>query len=284
VNRVSVVTGAAGSMGAACARARLLAGDALVLHDRDEARLRVVLDEWRDTGLLEHRAAVTTVVGDVADPHCGARLAEAAADLGAFRALVHTAGLSPTMDSWRAVLEVDLVAVARLLDAFRPLVGPGSVAVCIASMAGHLGEFDPAVDAVLDEPLGADLADRLAVLLGGEPDAGTTYRLAKRAVLRLCERSAGSWGAHGGRVVSVSPGLIDTTMGRRELEHQPVKVWMAEHTPVGGVRPGGESILPGRIDDVVDAVEFCCSERAAFVSGCDLRVDGGLSAVMNHGA
>jgi NAD(P)-dependent dehydrogenase (short-subunit alcohol dehydrogenase family) len=171
-----------------------------------------------------------------------------------------------------------------LLDAFGTRVAAGGVEVCIASMAGHLGTFDADVDTMLDEPLVPDLADRLVAHLGAEPDSGSTYRLAKRAVLRSCERAAVVWGQRGGRVVSISPGLIDTTMGRLELEHQPIKVWMAEHTPVGGGRPGAESILPGRITDIVDAVEFCCSDRAAFVSGCDLRVDGGLTAAMNRGA
>lgn len=279
MTRVSVVTGAGGSMGSACALARAASSDVVVVTDRDADRLAATTEALAATG-----ARAVAVVGEFADPAFPAELAGRSAAEGDVVALVHTAGLSPAMDTWRAILEVDLVAVARLLDAFGGVVGAGAVAVCIASMAGHLGTFDAATDAVLDAPLDPDLAPRLAALLGAEPDSGSTYRLAKRAMLRCCERAAVAWGRRGGRVVSVSPGLIDTTMGRLELEHQPIKVWMAEHTPVGAGRPGAESILPGRIADIVDAVEFCCSERAAFVSGCDLRVDGGLTAAMQHGA
>ena len=84
--------------------------------------------------------------------------------------------------------------------------------------------------------------------------------------------------------MSLSPGLIDTGMGRLELEHNPIKNWMAEITPVGGDRSGTDTVLPGRTDDIANAVAFLCSERAAFVSGCDVRVDGGLIAAMNREA
>jgi NAD(P)-dependent dehydrogenase (short-subunit alcohol dehydrogenase family) len=82
--------------------------------------------------------------------------------------------------------------------------------------------------------------------------------------------------------VSLSPGLIDTGMGRLELEHNPIKTWMAETTPLGGVRMDASTPLPGRVDDIADAVAFLCSERASFVSGCDVRVDGGLVGALRN--
>ena len=216
------------------------------------------------------------------EPEVVDELAARAQGFGQLASLVHTAGVSPSMAGWEDILRVDLVATARLLDAFRPGVVPGSVAVCLASIAGHLGEFDPAMDELLDDPGAADLAPRFRALVGGEPDPGATYRLAKRGVIRLCERAAVTWGANGGRVVSVSPGLIDTAMGRLELENNPIKHWMAETTPVGGQRTGPATVLPGLTSDIAEVVAFLCSDRAAFVSGCDVRVDGGLTAAMNR--
>ena len=133
---------------------------------------------------------------------------------------------------WEEILRVDLIGVVRLLDAFLPHVGPHSVAVCLASVAGHMGAFDPAMDAVLDDALAPELEARYRAVYGSEPDPGMTYRLAKRAVIRLCERAAVTWGRRGGRVVSLSPGLIDTEMGRLELENNPIKTWMVENTPL----------------------------------------------------
>ena len=274
---VSVVTGAAGAMGSACARAVGPHADVLVLTDCDEARLTAAADELRTLG-----GVIRTVVGDIADPVVVKELAAGAAASGRLRALVHTAGVSPSMAPWSEILRVDLVGTARLLDGFLDRVVPGSVAICIASIAGHLGAFDPAMDAVLDAPLVADFASRFRSQLGMEPDPGSTYRLAKRGVIRLCERAATPWGSRGGRLLSLSPGLIDTEMGRLELVHNPIKEQMAARTPVRSARQDPQAALPGHETDIADAVAFLCSERASFVSGCDVRVDGGLVAAMQH--
>lgn len=265
-------------MGAACAIVLASQVDVVLLTDINAHRLATVAQEIRSTT----NTTIVTIVGDLSDPTFAGVLATNTASLGELRAVAHTAGLSPTMADWKEILAVDLVASARLVDAFLPLVCSGSVAVCVASVSGHMGEFDSAMDEVLDDPLAVELYDRFAAAAGGEPDPGNTYRLAKRGVIRLCRRAAVAWGAHGGRVVSLSPGLIDTEMGRLELEHQPIKAWLADITPVGGGRAGSEVVLPGQISDIADTIAYLCSERAAFISGCDILVDGGLLAALQH--
>jgi NAD(P)-dependent dehydrogenase (short-subunit alcohol dehydrogenase family) len=73
-------------------------------------------------------------------------------------------------------------------------------------------------------------------------------------------------------------------MGRLELEHNPIPAQLAATTPVQAGRTGGETVLPGRITDIADAVAFLCSDAASFVSGCDLRVDGGLVGAIRQPA
>lgn len=277
MTRVSVVTGAAGAMGSACAEAIGPSTDVLLLTDRDEPGLVVTAGRLGALG-----CEVVTVDGDIAEPGVIDRLQRRAADLGALHSLVHTAGVSPSMADWEEILRVDLAAVVQLLDTFVANVVPGSAAVCLASVSAHMGTFDPAMDTVLDAPLEPDLAERFQTSFGGEPDPGSTYRLAKRGVTRACERAAVVWGARGGRVLSLSPGLIDTGMGRLELAENPIKEHLAELTPITSPRQGPDPVLPGHTGDVADAVAFLCSERAAFVSGCDLRVDGGLIGAMNQ--
>jgi NAD(P)-dependent dehydrogenase (short-subunit alcohol dehydrogenase family) len=277
MSRVSVVTGAAGAMGSACAEAIRPSSDVLLLTDRDEPGLAVTASRLRTAG-----REVVTVVGDIADPGMIDQLRRQAAGLGDLRSLVHTAGVSPSMADWGEILRVDLAGVVRLLDAFVGDVVTGSVAVCLASVSAHMGTFDPAMDTVLDTPLEPDFAARFRSCFGAEPDPGSTYRLAKRGVIRACERAAVVWGAGGGRVLSLSPGLIDTGMGRLELTENPVKEHLAELTPITSPRQGPDPVLPGHTGDIADAVAFLCSERAAFISGCDLRVDGGLIGAMNR--
>jgi NAD(P)-dependent dehydrogenase (short-subunit alcohol dehydrogenase family) len=280
VTTVSVVTGGAGAMGAACAAALTPTVDDVLLTDVDHQRLESVAQRMRS----ETSAKIYTLTGDLSESGFVGELAARAQALGRLHSLVHTAGVSPSMAAWGDVLRVDLVASARLLEAFLTCAAPGSVAVCVASLAGHLGPFERSMDAVLDEPLDVELESRFRALVGAEPDPGFTYRVAKRGVIRLCERAAVAWGERGGRVVSVSPGLIDTAMGRLELQNNPVKQWMAQLTPVGGDRSAPDTPLPGLTSDIAEVVAFLCSDKASFISGCDIRVDGGLAAAMTHHA
>jgi NAD(P)-dependent dehydrogenase (short-subunit alcohol dehydrogenase family) len=278
MNRVAVITGAAGAMGSTCARTLGHTVDELLLTDCDEAGLIAVAEQLAsDTG-----AVVTTIVGDVGDARLATELAARVADLGEFHSLVHTAGVSPSMAGWRDILRTDLIGVERLLGVLAERVVPGTAAVCLASIAGLLGTFDPAMDAVLDRPLQSDFCELFGAHFSEEPDPGATYRLAKRGVIRSCERAAVTWAARGGRVNSLSPGLIDTPMGRLELTQNPVKEEMARLTPIRSARQTPDLPLPGNVADIAATVKFLCSEEAAFISGCDLRVDGGFIAAMTH--
>ncbi len=123
--------------------------------------------------------------------------------------LIVTAGLSPTMDDGRRIVEVNLVALDAVLRAFEPKLVPGSVAVVFASMAAHQIPVDPAIDAIVDDP--STCVDKLAGL-GLLDHSGLAYAVSKRGVVRLVERLSKPWGARGARIVSVSPGVIDTPM------------------------------------------------------------------------
>jgi NAD(P)-dependent dehydrogenase (short-subunit alcohol dehydrogenase family) len=270
---VVVITGGAGGMGQACARA--VPGRVLLLDIAADPL------EKAAAALAADGIEVVTARCDVTSPAEVAAVAARVRDLGRFRALVHTAGISPTMADGRRILEVDLVGTVHVTDALFPLVGPGSSAVLIGSIAGY-SDVAPAVEKLLDDPLADDffaaVEAALDTPLDTPLDRATAYVLAKRGVMRLAERLALPWGKAGGRVVSIAPGLIDTAMGRMELETQPIAKVMAEITPVQ--RPGGP--LPGRVEDIAAAVAFLISDDAGFISGCDIRVDGGLMGAGKH--
>jgi NAD(P)-dependent dehydrogenase (short-subunit alcohol dehydrogenase family) len=172
------------------------------------------------------------------------------------------------MADGRRIVEVDLVGTHRVLAAFEPAVGPGSVAVCFASMAAHLVPADPAVDAVLDEPGAGDLLDRLGSL-GLLDHPGIAYAVAKRGVVRLVAHRARAWGQRGGRVVSLSPGVVDTPMGRLEDAHEPAMAEMVAASALG---------REGRADEVAAVAAFLASDEASYLTGTDVLVDGGVVA------
>jgi NAD(P)-dependent dehydrogenase (short-subunit alcohol dehydrogenase family) len=259
---VSVVTGAGRGMGRACAERLAADGHALVLADLDPS-----VDEVASEMAGVHGVPVAAVACDVSDPDSVAALARRVGAIGSLRALVHAAGVSPTMGDWRRMFRIDLVGTALVVDALRPLAVAGSAAVCFASSAAHLmpAPADPTADALLDDPLAADFLDRLAATYD-QADPGLAYGTAKRGVIRLVGRESVAWGRLGARICSLSPGTIDTPMGQQEMAGQPFMATMLEHTPLGRV---------GRSEEIASVVAFLVSPEASYMTGCDLLVDGG---------
>lgn len=183
-------------------------------------------------------------------------------------ALVVTAGVSPVQADARTVLDVDLAGVARVLDVFDPLVGEGSVAVCIASMAAHLvGPHIPdETIALLDDPLNEEI-------LTATDDPGMAYGIAKAGVIQLVCRTALAWGPRGARCVSVSPGVIETPMGTAEMESGSGAKELMEIGPFA---------RPGRPEEIAAVIAFLCSPAASFITGADILVDGGVVAAVSQ--
>jgi NAD(P)-dependent dehydrogenase (short-subunit alcohol dehydrogenase family) len=258
-------------MGMACARALADRGRLLLVDVRED-----LLDQAHKA-LSGYGADVETLRCDVASPADVAAVADRVRELGRLRCLVHTAGVSPEMTDAATVLDVDLAGSVRITDALFPLVNPGSSAILIGSIAGY-SEVPAAVEPLLDDPLADGFLAAIEQALGKTLDSATAYVLAKRGVTRLAERLATPWGKRGGRTVAISPGLIDTPMGRMELDRQEIIPVMIEVTPVK--RP--DRPLPGRPEDIAAAVAFLESDAAAFISGCDIRVDGGLVGAGKH--
>jgi len=274
---LAVITGAYGGTGRAVAR-RLGARYRLVLSGRDEPRVARLRESLEEEG-YDVAAAVTA---DITSRRSVEQLAAATAEVGVLGAVLHTAGLSPVQAPWETVVAVNLTGTALLLDAFGPLAKPGSVAVCLGSSAAYTIPVSPAVDALLDDPCADDLIPKLEALLrepGTEQEgygfAVRAYGASKRGLLRLVERAAVEWAGRGARVVSVSPGPLLTPMGRAELAANPLAVAAASATPLGRL---------GRPADIAAAVDFLTSDSAGYITGCDLRVDGGTVAARLHPA
>jgi NAD(P)-dependent dehydrogenase (short-subunit alcohol dehydrogenase family) len=237
---MNVVIGGASGIGAATVP--LLAGETIVA---DRAGADVVCD-ITDRGSIE-------------------RLAEGVDRLDA---LVLTAGVSPVQAGARTILDVDLAGAARVLDIFGRLVGPGSVAVVVASMAAHLvaGHLSDDVLSAIDDPL----SERA---LAASDDPGFAYAIAKVGVQRLVRRTALEWGPRGGRCVSVSPGVIATPMGLAEME---------SGLGASDLMRLGVFGRPGRPDEIAAVIAFVCTPAASFLTGTDVLVDGGVVAAVER--
>lgn len=263
-NNVLVVIGS-GGMGMPVAR-RLGIGRQVLLADFSADNLATA-----ERALTNDGYSVHTELVDISNYDSVVHLAQRAAEIGPVETIVHAAGVGPSIGSARRVYEIDLLGTVNVIDAFLPVVQAGSNLVCISSMAGYLC---PPLAARLERHLAT--AAREGVL--DHPDlriddleepggAATAYGISKRANLVRMQASAVAWGSKGARINSVSPGVISTEMGRKEIEGPAGKY--VKSSPAGRV---------GTPEDIVNAVAFLVSPASCFITGTDILVDGGVTA------
>jgi NAD(P)-dependent dehydrogenase (short-subunit alcohol dehydrogenase family) len=263
-SRVVVVTGL-GGMGLSVAQ-RLGLGSKVVLADVNQAALDVTAESLRSDGY-----DVVEKMTDVSDRDSVSALAKTASELGRIEVFVHTAGVSPVQASVEAILQVDLLGAALLLDAFSGIVAPGGAGVFISSMAGTLAPLDPDLERRLTDSATADLLSLPELSAEAITDPGTAYSLAKRANQLRVRSGAVTWGRRGARVNSISPGIISTPMGNAELAGPNGEFMRA-------MIAGSPARRVGTAHDIASAVEFLVGPAASFITGTDLLVDGGVVA------
>ena len=209
-SNIIVITGS-GGMGRAVAR-RIGAGSTNLLADVVPENLAAAADELRSEGLQ-----ILTQVADVSQVDSVAELVSAAESRGPIASVVHTAGLSPVQAPPAAIVNVDLLGSAHVLDAFGAVIGDGGAGVFVSSMAGTMASLSSEFEHRLATTPTDALLDLPELAPGALGDSGTAYVLAKRANQLRVRAAARVWGERGGRVNSVSPGIIATPMGEAEL-------------------------------------------------------------------
>ncbi len=263
---IYLVTGAASGIGRACAAAFAERGERVLLCDLNEAPLQAAAGELQDKG-----AEVRALAADVTSADDLAALAAVVSDAGGLAGCVHAAGLSGTMAPAGRIIAVNLDGTNRLLDVLLPLVNEGAGVVCIASQAGHFwaSAATDEVRAILLDDSADDRCARLVAAMGMEElDSASGYALSKYGVLQLVVQRAAEFGQRGARLVSLSPGVIDTPMGNSEMEaHKESMQGIIDMTPAGARK--------GRPEEIASVAAFLCSDAASFVCGSDILVDGG---------
>lgn len=258
---VTVITGAAGGMGLPAAHRMAAPGRRLILSDLRQDRLDAAAQALADSG-----ATIELLAGDVSAPDYPARLLDM---LGTdpLGALIHTAGLSPTMADAAKILEVNLFATRRLVEAVRPRLVAGSSIVLISSCSAYMvprGSFDGLLQGWLE---GGDPQGLLNVAASPE----VAYPLSKCGVIALVAHEAAACGQAGARISSIAPGFIDTEMGRQEEQSSAQMRAMIGRVPLGRLGHG---------DEIASVAEFLCSPMASYVTGCDIKADGGILAAL----
>jgi len=272
MSNVSVITGGAGGMG--LATAKVVSKDhSLVICDVRQDRLDAAASTLGALGI-----AFEAVHCDVTDRRAVADLFDAAAGLGTIASVIHTAGVSPSMGSAEYVMRTNAIGTLNVNECFFDIAAEGAVIVNVASMAAHLlpenmVPTDKFPQARRDQD--AFMNDMLAAcsIVPEEMQSGIAYAVSKSFVrwytVAQCERFNGK----GIRIVSVSPGSIDTEMGRLEAD-------------AGAGALVADAAVPrwGKPEEMADLLAFCASAKAGYLTGTDILNDGGVVASMTERA
>ena len=239
-DRVALVTGAAGGMGAATAFELARLGAAVMVVDINGDGAEATARSIREGG-----GAAFSYAGDVANvgtqEHIVATLLQ---KFGALHYAVNNAGISGqfgalpdiTVDDWRRVVNVNLDAIFYGMKYQLPAIeaAGGGAVVNIASIYAHLGL--PRLDA---------------------------YTASKHAVRGLTRSVAIEYATRGIRINAVSPGPILTPLVEANPEQS---ARIAAKVPMKRM---------GKPIEIAKAVAFLLSEDASFITGAEIVVDGG---------
>lgn len=237
--KIAIVTGAARGIGLATTKLFLAQGWQVALVDRDEPELQAASAQLPGT---------LTVCCDVSIPdQVEAMVSTVLAHFGRIDALVNNAGVAifqpldqTDFAAWRTVMATNLDGVFLCSQAVLPALKASRGAIVnIASISGLR-------------------ASTLRV----------AYGTSKAAVIHLTKQLAVELGDYGVRVNCVSPGPVKTKLA--EAVHSP-EIIQAYYDGI----PLGRSATE---QDIAEAIVFLCSEKAGFITGQMLAVDGGFDA------
>jgi NAD(P)-dependent dehydrogenase (short-subunit alcohol dehydrogenase family) len=242
LSKVALVTGAARGIGRATVKAFLDDGWSVALLDVDGATLDATM---LDLGAQDRTLALTadvSVPADIADA-----IAAVATRFGRLDALVNNAGiaifkpiLETTLDDWTRVLAVNLTGPFLMSQAAARLLSQTHGAIVNITSISALR------------------ASTLRV----------AYGTSKAGLAHMTKQLAVEFSALGIRVNAVAPGPVETAMAK------------AVHTPA--IRKDYHDSIPlaryGLEEELASAILFLCSERASYISGQILAVDGGFEA------
>jgi NAD(P)-dependent dehydrogenase (short-subunit alcohol dehydrogenase family) len=237
--KLALVTGGAQGIGYACGEALKEDGWDVILSDVNEGALPEA---------VERLGAVAGIVCDMGDAEAvGALFDRIEAEHGAVAGLVNNAGVALPGDFLEYDLaDFDRVIAVNLRGTFQAIQRAGKAMVA-AGIKGAIVNMS-SINAQVAIP------------------AIPAYCASKGGVMQVTKAAALALAPHGIRVNAVGPGSIDTAMMAGVNANPEAMARVLSRTPLGRV---------GTAREIGDVVAFLCSEKASYVTGETVYVDGG---------
>lgn len=249
LGRFAAVTGAGSGNGKAIAETLLEEGASVALLDINLDSLAAITEKY------PRAIAVEANVADEASTRAAA--AEIGAAFERLDLLVNNAGIVKgtnfeelSREEWDQVFAVNSTGPFLMSQAVTGLLREGVAA-----------RGEGATSAIVNI---TSVEAHIVISSSGHPQIH--YNASKGALLQLTRALAVECASSKIRVNAVAPGFIETPFTKAVLENQKVVDWLLERTPLGRV---------GQPEDVANAVSFLGSEKASWVTGATLFVDGG---------
>ena len=260
---VCVITGGGNGIGLAAGK-YISKEKVLVICGRTEEKLKAAAKELTELGHEVHY-----IVCDVSVRRDVHELCLFAKSFGRIRSVIHAAGMSPSMGNPETLIRVNAVGTKNINMEFSKYMEAGSVIVDVASNAayqipGFLARKNVYRMAETDEDAFVRKMTAEARLpRGSYRQSGLAYALSKNFAVWYARKCAYEYGEKGIRVCSVSPGLVDTDMGRLEEKEGARMIKKAAQKRMGTASELG----------------FCLAsaadERNGYLAGTDILADGG---------
>ncbi len=238
--KTALVTGGAGSIGAAVAARLLEEGMKVVLNDIDEEKARDIADRYGND--------MIPLAFDISDPQLVERMVQKIRkEIGPVEVLINNAGIlsnnkieTTPQDEWRRVLEVNLSSAFYLSKAVVPAMKQkrwGRI-VNVCSLAAKSGGIT----------------------------AGTAYTASKGALVSLTFSIARETAQYGITVNGISPGYVKTPMVTEQLSPEKQKELLTQI-------PVGRFCEP---QEVAHVVAFLVHPLSGFITGEIIDINGGV--------
>lgn len=243
-NRVVVVTGGASGMGLGISQLFAANGHPVAMLDVQEALLQSESEKLRATG-----AEIVAIKANVANrAEIDAAYAQIRKELGPISIVIANAGISKAVDFltmkvdiWQQMIDINLTGVFHTIQAALPdmVANKWGRIVTISSNAAQWGSSDRA-----------------------------HYSAAKGGVIGLTKALAREFAKYNITSNTIPPQLVDTPLARKgaaDGEVPPLDV-IAQHIPIARA---------GTPEDIANACEFLCSDKASYITGQEINVNGG---------
>ncbi len=248
-----VITGAAAGMGKAITQLFLKNGATVIAVDLNEDALDEFYREIKEKDSKEMANHFIPFVGDISKQEVNEAMIEKAVNAtGQIDVLVNNAGVAghsepiteTTNEDWNRIMDINLngpmYAIRAAVNKMLKQKNGGNI-VTIASVAGIKG-----------------------------CRSSVAYSVAKHGLVGLCEHTAYAYMHQGIRCNIVCPGAIRTGMSSNpELESE-----FGRSRILSGM---DSQFVFGEVSDIAEAVVYLASEKAKFINGAKLVVDGGIS-------